>query len=403
MKRNSAIHKLAPVVPRPMVLGLAALMFALTAVLGACGGGVGSGGTGGFASGPITGFGSVIVNGVRFDNTSAQVTDGDGLARSNDDLKLGMTVEIDSNDITTDTSGNATAKASRIRYDSDLLGTVSAVDAAAGAFTVLGQKVVIDSTTVFAENLGALSALRAGQLVEVFAVFDPAAARYRATRVAAAASTAQSHVRGLVAQADGASQTLRIGDTTYSYTGASGVPANVSAGQYVRVAVSSQTNTSGRYAVQSFGTAVPVAPDSDQCNVKGLISSFVSSRSCSINGRPVDASGASFVSGTAGLGVGVSVEVKGSVSGGVLTATSVRIDSESEHSNQLFELHGSVTAVNAADKSFTMRGITVSTTRAGLVYQGGTAANVVVGRNLSVKGQLSSDGLRIEATSISFE
>jgi hypothetical protein len=66
-------------------------------------------------------------------------------------------------------------------------------------------------------------------------------------------------------------------------------------------------------------------------------------------------------------------------------------------------LHGSVTAVNAADKSFTMRGITVSTTRAGLVYQGGTAANVVVGRNLSVKGQLSSDGLRIEATSISFE
>jgi hypothetical protein len=45
-----------------------------------CGGGgpaivgIGSGGSGGITSGPITGFGSVIVNGVKFDDTAARVT-----------------------------------------------------------------------------------------------------------------------------------------------------------------------------------------------------------------------------------------------------------------------------------------------------------------------------------------
>ena len=41
---------------RPRALH-ALLAVALAAVLGSCGGGVGSGGTGSFASGPITGFG----------------------------------------------------------------------------------------------------------------------------------------------------------------------------------------------------------------------------------------------------------------------------------------------------------------------------------------------------------
>ncbi len=68
------------------------------ALLAACGGGGGvdTGGTGGavpaVASGPITGFGSVIVGGVRFDDSSAEVEDLDGTRRSRDELRLGMTV-----------------------------------------------------------------------------------------------------------------------------------------------------------------------------------------------------------------------------------------------------------------------------------------------------------------------
>ncbi len=59
----------------------------LVGVLAAgCGGGVDSGGTGvqptSFASGPITGFGSVIVNTVHYDDGNATVRDGSGALRS---------------------------------------------------------------------------------------------------------------------------------------------------------------------------------------------------------------------------------------------------------------------------------------------------------------------------------
>src|SRR5690349_10437722 len=69
-------------------------------VVAGCGGdgGVDSGGTGAspqsFASGPITGFGSVIVAGVHFDESSAQVQDADGNTRPASGLQLGMTVDV---------------------------------------------------------------------------------------------------------------------------------------------------------------------------------------------------------------------------------------------------------------------------------------------------------------------
>jgi hypothetical protein len=378
-----------------LLLGLSALL----ATLGGCGGGVGTGGTGGFASGPITGFGSVIVNGVRFDDSNASVVDGDGVARSRDGLRLGMTVEITGTDI-----GSSTGVASSIRYDSELLGPVdTAVDTAAGSFTVLGQRVVVDSATVFDEGVGGLAAVRSGQMLEVYAVFDPAAASYRATRVGPAAAGATPHVRGLVAQADTGAHTLRIGDVSYSYGSASGVPADIGAGQYVRLNLTSSLPASGRYGVQAFGTAVAALPDSDKGSLKGLISSFVSARSFSVNGRPVDASAATFSNGSAGLAVGVRVEVEGAVRSGTLKATQVSIVSDTQQGNQTFELHGAITAVDAVRQTFALRGITVSTARGDLVYANGSAAAVAVGRQVAVQGKLSSDGLRIDAVSIVFE
>ncbi|HET9821328.1 MAG TPA: hypothetical protein VFQ16_05830, partial [Burkholderiaceae bacterium] len=62
---------------RVWLTGLAVAL-ALGVTLSGCGGGVETGGTGAsntYAEGPITGFGSVIVNGVRFDDRSADVED----------------------------------------------------------------------------------------------------------------------------------------------------------------------------------------------------------------------------------------------------------------------------------------------------------------------------------------
>jgi Domain of unknown function (DUF5666) len=391
--------------PQALFAGILSLFILLIPSLPGCGG-VGTGGTGygatSFTSGPITGFGSVIVNGVRYDDTAALVQDGDGVSRSRDDLRLGMTVEIDGGavSITTTTS---TASANSIRYDSELLGAVVSVNVGVSTFTLLGQTVVTDAATVFDPAVGSLAALKANAVVEVFAVFDPAALRYRATRVGMATNAAVPHLRGLVAQVDTAAQTLKIANTNYVYAGAAGIPTDLATGQFVRLRLAAGAPTSGRYTVLGFGTALRSLPDSDEAKLKGVISAFTSTSAFSVNGRPVNALGASFPNGSAGLKVGAKVEAEGSLSKGVLVAKKVTVETEDGGSNQTFEIHGPIISVNAADKSFVLRSLTIGTGRADLRYENGTAANLVVGRSVEVKGKLSADGLRIDATNINFE
>lgn len=390
-------------IPQNVLRAAGALMLAAALVAG-CGGGVGSGGTGSFAAGPITGFGSVIVNGVRFDDSTDNIEDHDGMRRNRDELRLGMTVEIDSGPITVSATG-ATATATRIRFDSELRGPVSSVNAGGASFTLLGQQVVVDATTAFAEELGTLTGLRPGVEVEVFAVYDPAGARYRAKRVAMARSGAAAQLRGPVGALDTAARTLRIGSgsSVYNYSAATAVPANLALGSFVRLRLAPAALPSGQWSVLSFTAALQALPDADDARLEGLISSFTSATSFSVNGRPVDASGASFPNGSAGLALGVRVEVEGRLRDGTLRATKVKIESDDEDRNREFELHGAVESVNPAASTFVLRGQTISTVRPDLRYEKGTAADLVVGRQVEVKGRLSADGLRVEATKISFE
>jgi len=84
--------------------------------LAACGeGGVvnpGSGGTGNnqtdtTAIGPIDGFGSIIVNGVRFDESVAIVTDERGRKLTREELRLGLMLRVSGSTFTGSTDGIA--------------------------------------------------------------------------------------------------------------------------------------------------------------------------------------------------------------------------------------------------------------------------------------------------------
>ena len=387
-----------PWAPRALLLLLAA-----AAAITGCGGGVGTGGTGGnataYASGPITGFGSVIVGGVRFDDAIASVEDGDGGRRSRDELRLGMTVEVDSTAISTDATGSS-ATASRIRFESELVGAVGLVNAGGGTFTLLGQVVQVDTTTVFDDRLsGGLAGLTLGQPVEVYAVFDAASNRYRATRVEQSTLSAGLRLRGPVSQLDTAAQSLRVGGQDYSYAGATNIPAGLAVGQFVRLRLGLPGVLAPRWVVQSFSTALQALADADGVKVEGLISAFTSAAVFSVNGRPVDASA---VAGTAGLAAGVRVEVQGSLRAGILRASTIRILSDQDLNDRGFEVTAAITAVSAAQATITLRGVTVSTARSDLNYQSGTAADLVVGRTVEVRGVLSADRRVLEATRIRF-
>ena len=387
-----------PWAPRALLLLLAA-----AAAITGCGGGVGTGGTGGnataYASGPITGFGSVIVGGVRFDDAIASVEDGDGGRRSRDELRLGMTVEVDSTAISTDATGSS-ATASRIRFESELVGAVGLVNAGGGTFTLLGQVVQVDTTTVFDDRLsGGLAGLTLGQPVEVYAVFDAASNRYRATRVEQSTLSAGLRLRGPVSQLDTAAQSLRVGGQDYSYAGATNIPAGLAVGQFVRLRLGLPGVLAPRWVVQSFSTALQALADADGVKVEGLISAFTSAAVFSVNGRPVDASA---VAGTAGLAAGVRVEVQGSLRAGILRASTIRILSDQDLNDRGFEITAAITAVSRAQATITLRGVTVSTARGDLRYESGTVADLAVGRTVEVRGVLSADRRVLEATRIRF-
>src|SRR5665213_2200716 len=136
--------------PRSSLHLLAAQLVCASALLGGCGGGSdpagpSSGGTGSatvssFAAGPISGFGSIIVNGVRFDDSTAVVSDDDGSPGTTGSLKLGMTAEVHGGAISDDGTGPR-AKASEIVFGAALVGPVASIDATAKTLVVLGQTV----------------------------------------------------------------------------------------------------------------------------------------------------------------------------------------------------------------------------------------------------------------------
>jgi hypothetical protein len=381
---------------------LLGLFLGLAALLSSCGGGGGvdTGGTGAVpsvASGPITGFGSVIVGGVRYDDSAAELDDGDGNRRGREELRLGMTVELEAGAIT-EATGVARAAARRIRIDSALAGIVAAVDVAGESFTVLGQRVLVDAATVFDERItGGLAGLAPGNAVEVFAEFDAALQRYRATRVEPATlGSGLLRLRGPVAEVNPVLRTLRIGSATYRYERADGVPPALAAGTWVRLRLAFDPSPLAVWEVQRFTLAQRDWPDADEVRLEGRVAARSGSRFV-VDGREVDGSGLSL---PPELVVGARVELRGSLRAGVLRATRLQLRSESEFSGREFEIEGLVTSVDPVAGQLVLRGQAISTRRADLRVDNGTLADVVAGRRIELRARLAPDRRTLEATRI---
>jgi hypothetical protein len=385
----------------------AAVRFGLIAILvAACGGGVETGGTGptggAYVEGPITGFGSIIVAGVRFDDTTATVEDGAGLGRGRDGLRLGMRVEVDSGAIADDGSGARAATATRVRIASDLVGPVTTADASGRLLAVLGQSVRITQSTVVDGVPGGAAALAAGDIVEVHGFIDPGASldSYVATRIERRSTSASAYrVRGLARDLSGTS--LRVGARVFDLA-AVGVPAGLVDGQVVRLTLGT-TATGASWPV----TAVAVEPrrldDREEAEVEGLITSVTSVTRFAVNGIDVDATAATFVDGTGGVLLGARVKVRGTASGGLVVARSVDLRDDSDAFNDGFDLRDVIADLDTAAKTFRVRGVTVFYgTVPAPRYDNGGESDLRNDRRVRVRAQLSADRTRVEATRIEF-
>jgi hypothetical protein len=372
------------------------------AVLFGCGGGVGTGGTGDYVLSVITGFGSVIVGGVEFDDATARVLDDDGapVVRSGNELGLGMTVEVDGSTIVSTASGNAAA-ASTIRIATAVLGPVETVDATTGTLTVLGQQLQINAATVFGQSLhGGAAALHAGDVVAGYALPDATGGRYVATRIDTAQGATTYRLRGVVAALDATLHTLEIGGVTLSYASASGIPEDLANGKLVRVRLS-RARIAGQWSADAFGPALTQPAQAEGALVEGLVTSYSGASSFVVDGMPVDASQAVISSGSPPIGADVYVSIEGRVSGGKLIAASVKVSDRSAIGARTYSLSGTVSGLDLTAKTFVVRGAVVDYSSAQFIK--GSAASLANGVSVRVRGGLSPDGTQIQAAQIAFK
>lgn len=392
----------------PLLVAVISLFAA--AVLTACGGGSDAAAPAAptvvlssvsYAQGAISGFGSVIVGGVRYDDSQASVVDADGNALPATRLGLGSMVMVDAGPVN---RSNATAVASRFRLCDEVLGPVSSVNTAAGSLVVLGQTVLVNSSTVFDSSLASgLSAALVGSVVEVHGTPDATSGQITATRIESASAATSYALRGTVAALDTSAKTFQIGAATIAYgsLAAANVPSGLANGLIVRVKLNT-TTVSGNWVATAL-RADPRTPTSPtDSHIEGAITVFTSTSSFEIGGVKVDASAATFPDGTSGIVLGAMVEVTGTLTNGTLVATKVELeDKPSAGGQRPMELHGALSALDTTAKTFTLRSVTVS--YAGTVtYRNGTVADLANGKTVDVYGVLSSDRHTLAASSIVF-
>jgi hypothetical protein len=311
------------------------LISLLVAGMVACGGtqlaGGGIGGTG-ISQGPITGFGSIFVNGVEFNTNNATIIK-DGLPVTQKDLKVGMIVTVSGN-IATSTSGTAAT----VTYAKELQGPITAITLP-NTLTVLGQEVNVDNFTKI-EVTGVSSAgvanLNLQDTVEVSG-FPAVNGAIRATYIEVKPPSADVELTGFVSAS--ANKVVTIGTQAVDISAINPLVTPV-LGEYVEVkgVLSGTILQASSFDAKSRSLE---STNADKAELQGLVNSVNSSTEFLINGQAVQTSSqTNFNGGTADdINVGQWLEVEGSLANGVLIAATVTFEDD-------ISLEGNVAALN---------------------------------------------------------
>jgi hypothetical protein len=329
-----------------------------------------------FAQGSISGFGSVIVNGIRFDDTAAAVK-LDGFPASAQDLRLGMVVDLQGSRGADLTLGVANV----IEVWSIAQGVVSQVQG--GQFKVAGMLVQADVATVF-DGIGSVAALANGMRVAVWGLQAGAdASRWTATRVALVSATALVS-SGIVT----AARTLN----GFALTGQNA--AGLATGQLVRVqgVASGSSLTVDSFRLLGLQNLTSYQGD---CEMEGLVTALLSGSRFMLGNIEVDASSASLVTSYKALSVGQRIEVHGIWQGQVLKA--VLFEAESEQALDEADMEARIEQFTSLS-NFVVRGQRCNASSA--VISKGVAANLKVGVKVKLKGTKAGDVLMVTALEI---
>jgi hypothetical protein len=305
---------------------------ALSGVLVACGGGID--GTGAVpptspaitSSGVMT-RGSVVLNGVRFDESAASVVDDRGRAAAQ--LADGMVIRLRGSAV--DDAGSAAL----IDIENEVRARIDSVEPAANPvrLVVAAQTVLIDADTVI--DGGSPAALAGGVRVEVHGLRD-GSGRVRASRIEIlGAQQASDELRGAVSALDtGVSRFMLNGNVVVAYAGARFNPPGAGVGDLasgalveVRGALNAGVLTATEIDVEALKDRAFAGAAGERQDVEGFVTGFAAHPGdFLVNGRAARTTTATiFEGGTAGdLANDARIEASGQVdSSGVLVLAHV--------------------------------------------------------------------------------
>jgi hypothetical protein len=404
-----------------------------TALL-ACGGGGGGGGnnppagspnvtptgTATVTSGAIEGFGSIIVNGVHYSTDDTEFEFDDDSRSSQDDLAIGMVVEIEGFIDDNGTSG----KAERVRFDSEMKGPIASVAVSSSGLTktlvILGRTIIVERDgTRFDDSdpnftYATLGPGSVGQVVEVSGLND-AAGQLRATYIELKADDLGQYlsdpqtfleVKGIIANLDEALETFTIGGLTIDYKNAvlkdlQNAPAGVLENG-LPVEVKGRSFNGAVFAALEVEVRLPGLghDEREHVEIEGFVSDLdPATQTFRINGQLIDYARAVFKHGTAAeLAEQVKVEAEGALQNGTLVAHEISF-------KESIRLEANIETLDATNKTLTLKGLpglVIQTDPDLTRYEDLTGFDdLTTGHHLKVRARLS--GSILTATRIEFQ
>ena len=322
------------------------------------------------AAGPVTGFGSVFVSGNEFDTNGAVITVDGQTNAGEGQLKKGMVVLVNgtiSEDYGTGQTVQRTAKT--VLYEDTIEGPVQSVALDGLSLVVLGQTVLINQSTIIDLSVPTLTSLNPNDLVEVSGfVSGPGTVVATLIDRKSKKEAVDYQVKGFITQHDKDLKSFTIGKLAVDYTDVdiSQMPNPAEKlwnGLLVDVRGSQvSSGGSGSYGVRM--TAMKIKPeglgttDSEDAEIQAFVTQVLGPGDFFLGNVHVRTSaGTTFEGGTlSDIVVGSHLEVYGPLIGGIVTATKVEFDGETE-------LQANVAAIDPGGNTLTLTGL------AGLIVQ----------------------------------
>jgi len=322
----------------------------------------------GISQGAVSSFGSVFVNGVRWDLSSATI-EIDGVVASESDLRVGMVVRVEGDFA----AGNADGTATRVTFEDVLEGPIedAPVETVPGmikTFTILGQTVAVDALETIFDDGATFATLGADDVLEVSG-FSDGAGGVQASRVSLRGTFPGDNdvdliatVSNLVVNPDD-SGLFDLGPIVVRFTQTTPFTdvtrATLMNGDRVKVegALLSRTEIDAtEVELEDDGLG---AGDLERVELEGFATACPESTDFCVGGVPVDTSMATFDPVTYVPMIGDRVEVEGPLVSGTLEA--IRVESEDEDPNQRnVRIEAAVTSIDNVARTLVVLGVTVA-------------------------------------------